>query len=201
MGSATLSKNGKRTNSLAFARVDCYTCASLGEQCDRRRPRCSVCLDRGRRCQGFVTPLSWDPKRMLSNNPSTTIVAENALNGPASQENSSTAIELSIPTHQAESTTQCLSQSFQFIKGPSKPRKKRRTRPPRTHNRAENQPGVRVNLPSPALPTYLPEEEAGLIDHDPSGNSLLNGLGMLLCLSGFCLGINSWPLSVCIPLM
>jgi hypothetical protein len=66
----TAANNGKRTNSLAFAQTD--TCASLGDHCDRYRPRCSTCLGQGRECGGFATPLSWDSRRMWTDVPSTT---------------------------------------------------------------------------------------------------------------------------------
>ncbi|RDW86608.1 uncharacterized protein DSM5745_03250 [Aspergillus mulundensis] len=64
-------EKGKRTNSLAFAQTDCHTCAATGNQCDRRRPQCSTCLALGRRCGGFAMPLSWDSRRMWTENPST----------------------------------------------------------------------------------------------------------------------------------
>ncbi|OGM44196.1 hypothetical protein ABOM_006996 [Aspergillus bombycis] len=54
---------GKRTNSLAFARSDCHTCASRGQKCDRQRPQCTTCISHGRKCGGFATPLSWDHRR------------------------------------------------------------------------------------------------------------------------------------------
>lgn len=69
---------GRRSNSLGFARTDCHTCASLGDQCDRQRPRCSTCLDHGRRCGGFATPLSWDSRRMLTEGSSASQVRINA---------------------------------------------------------------------------------------------------------------------------
>ncbi|PLB46425.1 hypothetical protein P170DRAFT_465948 [Aspergillus steynii IBT 23096] len=56
-------RSGKKTNSLAFARTDCHTCLSTGQGCDRRRPQCTTCLERGVKCGGFVTPLSWDTSR------------------------------------------------------------------------------------------------------------------------------------------
>lgn len=51
-----------RTNSLAFAKADCHTCAQLDEECDRRRPKCGTCLSQKRRCGGFAMNLVWkDP--------------------------------------------------------------------------------------------------------------------------------------------
>src|SRR5436305_5838456 len=38
---------------------DCFTCASRSLICDRRRPYCSQCLDGGKDCSGYKTPLTW----------------------------------------------------------------------------------------------------------------------------------------------
>lgn len=54
----------KRTNSLAFASVDCHTCLVNGAKCDRKRPQCATCISKEIRCAGFATPLSWDHRRM-----------------------------------------------------------------------------------------------------------------------------------------
>ncbi|KAL2850228.1 hypothetical protein BJY01DRAFT_233302 [Aspergillus pseudoustus] len=72
-GQGNYANRGKRTNSLTFAQSDCYTCASLGERCDRRRPRCSTGLGVARRCVGFATPLSWDSERMVTSPTSTAV--------------------------------------------------------------------------------------------------------------------------------
>ncbi|PLB49686.1 hypothetical protein P170DRAFT_357297 [Aspergillus steynii IBT 23096] len=53
----------RKPNSLAFAQTDCHTCAASGVQCDRQRPQCTTCLNQGRKCGGFATPLSWDDRR------------------------------------------------------------------------------------------------------------------------------------------
>jgi hypothetical protein len=50
---------GRRTNSLAFAKHDCHTCAALKTDCDRQRPRCGTCLSNQRKCDGFAIPLVW----------------------------------------------------------------------------------------------------------------------------------------------
>jgi hypothetical protein len=50
---------GRRTNSLAFAKHDCHTCAVLKTDCDRQRPRCGTCLSSRRICDGFAMPLIW----------------------------------------------------------------------------------------------------------------------------------------------
>lgn len=52
-----------RTNSLAFAKTDCHTCAAQRRTCDRRRPQCSPCLDIGIKCGGFPMQLSWTRKK------------------------------------------------------------------------------------------------------------------------------------------
>lgn len=75
-----ISDQGKRTSSLRFAQTDCHICASLGEKCNRHRPRCSTCLDQGRRCGGFAMRLSWDPRRMWSDNPSVAGVSKDLPN-------------------------------------------------------------------------------------------------------------------------
>lgn len=105
----------KRTNSLAFAQSDCHTCASTAERCDRRRPRCSTCLDHGRKCGGFATPLSWDPRRMWIDDPSTMRDGSTAvLNRDASSRPEQGPDRPAPPRR------------FRFIKGASKPRKQRK---------------------------------------------------------------------------
>ncbi|KAK8170114.1 fungal-specific transcription factor domain-containing protein [Phyllosticta citrichinensis] len=54
---------GPRTNSLAFAKTDCFSCAAIGRRCDRLRPLCHACLQTGTACRGFPTTLSWQHKR------------------------------------------------------------------------------------------------------------------------------------------
>lgn len=51
-------KRRKRTVGSGAA-DDCFTCASRGTKCDRRRPYCSQCLDLGRDCSGYKTTLTW----------------------------------------------------------------------------------------------------------------------------------------------
>lgn len=55
--SATSSK--PRTNSRAFAKTDCHTCAASQRRCDRRRPRCSFCTGKDTVCGGFPVQLIW----------------------------------------------------------------------------------------------------------------------------------------------
>jgi len=50
---------GRRTNSLGFAKHDCHTCSSLRKCCDRRRPHCGTCKSSGRQCGGFAMELVW----------------------------------------------------------------------------------------------------------------------------------------------
>ncbi|KIW00467.1 uncharacterized protein PV09_07991 [Verruconis gallopava] len=50
---------GGRTNSLAFAKQDCHTCANSRAKCDRRRPKCGTCLQSGRTCGGFTLDIRW----------------------------------------------------------------------------------------------------------------------------------------------
>ncbi|EXJ80644.1 hypothetical protein A1O3_06928 [Capronia epimyces CBS 606.96] len=52
-----------RTNSLAFAKTDCHTCAAHHRKCDRRRPQCSPCLDNDILCGGFPMQLSWSGRK------------------------------------------------------------------------------------------------------------------------------------------
>lgn len=55
----TVDDSVPRTNALAFAKVDCYTCQELRRHCDRRRPRCGTCLSSRQRCGGFAMDLVW----------------------------------------------------------------------------------------------------------------------------------------------
>ncbi len=50
----------------AFASTDCHTCLSGNRKCERQRPYCSTCLERGVKCGGYVTPLSWHESRAYS---------------------------------------------------------------------------------------------------------------------------------------
>lgn len=55
-----------RTNSLAFAKTDCHTCASHQRSCDRKRPRCSTCYGKNILCGGYPMQLTWlrsEPKQ------------------------------------------------------------------------------------------------------------------------------------------
>jgi hypothetical protein len=52
-----------RTNSLGWAKSDCHTCQSNSRSCDRRRPRCQPCTDRGIICGGYIQQLQWQDSR------------------------------------------------------------------------------------------------------------------------------------------
>lgn len=52
-----------RTNALGSAKTDCHTCARLREFCDRQRPRCGSCRERGRKCGGFVLDIVWNNEK------------------------------------------------------------------------------------------------------------------------------------------
>lgn len=119
----TYPAKGKRTNSLAFAQADCHTCAVAGDQCDRRRPKCSTCLSRGRNCGGFATQLSWDSRRMLSfhQSPSeyqitgeTSGLQEKVLQSPKAR-------ATSVPSVQAAAPLQ-----FRFMGNSARQKKRRR---------------------------------------------------------------------------
>lgn len=49
----------KGTNSLGWAITDCHNCQADGRDCDRQRPRCRVCINRGIHCGGYVQQLRW----------------------------------------------------------------------------------------------------------------------------------------------
>lgn len=39
---------------------DCFACRKRNVKCDRKRPYCTQCLDVGKECSGYKTPLTWD---------------------------------------------------------------------------------------------------------------------------------------------
>ncbi|KAI2727352.1 transcriptional regulator family: Fungal Specific TF [Penicillium roqueforti] len=61
--------SGNRTNSLAFAKNDCHTCAALKEGCDRQRPRCGTCISNRRACGGFAMDLVWKELPVVNHGP------------------------------------------------------------------------------------------------------------------------------------
>jgi hypothetical protein len=57
--SATAPRKRRKRTAGGGAADDCFTCASRGTKCDRRRPYCSQCLELGRDCSGYKTTLTW----------------------------------------------------------------------------------------------------------------------------------------------
>lgn len=131
---------GKRTNSLAFAQSDCHSCAASGEQCDRRRPQCSMCLGLGRRCGGFVTPLSWDSSRMWTEAPS---AAHDTSNNVCARNSVTTALACK-PDSTASVVSPPQPRRFRFARTGSRPRKRRQTRNT-GDNPPQNQPAVQLD--------------------------------------------------------
>ncbi|OJJ01287.1 hypothetical protein ASPVEDRAFT_82811 [Aspergillus versicolor CBS 583.65] len=150
---------GKRTNSLAFAQTDCHTCALLGEQCDRRRPQCSTCLALSRKCGGFATPLSWDPRRMWMDNPS--IATERPGNDCASS--ITATAEPAFPRR------------FRFVSAGSRLRKRRkgrtRTADPK-QAQLPDQSGEAVAITPTEIFPRLVGEDQGIRSQDQTANGL-----------------------------
>lgn len=147
---------GKRTNSLAFARTDCHTCASSGEQCDRRRPQCSMCLGRGRRCGGFAMPLSWDSRRMWTETPS---AAHDTSDNACARNNVTTALEKSSDTT-ASIVSPAQPRRFRFVRAGSKLRKRRKTRND-GDNPSQDQPAVQPGEALAVADAEIIPREAG----------------------------------------
>lgn len=177
----------KRTNSLAFAQTDCYTCASVGERCDRRRPQCSTCLGLGRKCGGFATPLSWDPKRMWSDSQSTTIGDASSSTSLASRRGNTATDPFTAHNPGSSSTRKGLSRPFRFVKGTPKPRKRRKVNPPTGKDAAEGQSGVQGDQSSIVTNTVPPrevDENLELMNHSQTENCQ-GDTGMIACLFVF----------------
>ncbi|CRG83849.1 hypothetical protein PISL3812_01205 [Talaromyces islandicus] len=56
---ATAPRKRRKRTTTGGAPDDCFACAQNGLKCDRRRPYCSPCLDRGKDCSGYKTTLTW----------------------------------------------------------------------------------------------------------------------------------------------
>lgn len=56
---ATAPRKRRRRAPASGAADDCFACLDRKSQCDRRRPYCSQCLDRGKDCSGYKTTLTW----------------------------------------------------------------------------------------------------------------------------------------------
>ncbi|CAG8050186.1 unnamed protein product [Penicillium olsonii] len=141
----------KRTNSLAFARSDCHTCAAANEQCDRRRPRCSTCLDHGRKCGGFATPLSWDTRRMWSDNPS------------VNRENGTGNFNGDVVNGPEPSSKRPTPRRFRFIGGASRPKKRKICR---GHNSVRARSAQDENTETMPRITSLDPTDYDHVDHE-----------------------------------
>lgn len=53
-------KKRARRAPVTGAANDCFTCQELQMKCDRRRPYCTQCLERGKSCSGYKTALTWN---------------------------------------------------------------------------------------------------------------------------------------------
>ncbi|KAJ9497653.1 hypothetical protein H2202_006686 [Exophiala xenobiotica] len=82
---------GKRTNSLGWAKADCHTCAEKQRFCDRRRPRCSACLDDGGICGGYIQALNWERATVRPGKSRSTSISSAAPKRSLSDESSSSA--------------------------------------------------------------------------------------------------------------
>lgn len=143
----TCTNKGKRTNSLAFAQTDCHTCTTVGDRCDRRRPRCTTCLGQGRRCDGFATSLSWNPKRMFSTkNPLSTTVDETT-EDLSSRTRTDPILESAIRPPPGPGPPPL---RFRFVGDRSKSRKRRRTDPAQRNDASQYQ-------------SVLPEAQGGSV--------------------------------------
>lgn len=142
----------KRTNSLAFSRTDCHTCASVGRTCDRRRPQCSTCLDLGLKCGGFATPLSWDNNRIWLGQPSQkTLYVYDSNRGNESPKSSSRA--------------------FRFVNANSKRKKRRRVSPVRSPG---GEHGSASDSPQEAgIDLYMAHPSGSLLDDFGMGQAQL----------------------------
>lgn len=164
--------SAKRTNSLAFCKTDCHTCASLGQQCDRNRPQCSTCLSQGRKCGGFATPLVWDNKRMWADKPAAESNNDAPVDGQAIP--ARTASTRTSPSRSGQS------RRFRFVTGAS--RAKRRRRAPSVQSPAEQPPSP---LPdSPQFPDVEGNAEGTgddmpLVNNNQVNNNWLGDFGKL----------------------
>ncbi|KAJ5097067.1 hypothetical protein N7456_007788 [Penicillium angulare] len=166
----TSATKGKRTNSLAFAQSDCHTCASEGDQCDRRRPRCSTCLTKGRKCDGFATSLSWNPKRMFSVNQSTANEQDSAPILPCTETVSGSPNANEVLTTTERQGPPPTPFRFRLVGNPSRQKKRRRTCDSQAADANQCRPVVQDDIPG-----NIEEEEPNLagenIDMVPGGRS------------------------------
>ena len=162
---------GKRTNSLAFAQSDCHTCATLQDQCDRRRPRCTTCIAQGRNCDGFATSLSWSTKRMFYANPS-------SMTNEVNQNLPGSSAVLVSPGRSDPVMTEPPGPPlrFRFMGDPSRPKKRRRT----TRADYENQRRSRAQEETlgPEAPVPVSEGENHITSSPQQVEHDLNELGI-----------------------
>lgn len=133
---APVTRQSKRTNSLAFSQTDCHTCTSTGLACDRRRPQCSTCLIQGRKCGRFAIPLSGDDRRIWVNNACSTGAPTTGVQGDMNQslnDDNNTVSDATLPTNSSSS------RHFRFVEGEPRVRKRRRTCPPQAGQRVHDQ--------------------------------------------------------------
>jgi hypothetical protein len=57
--SPTVPRKRRRRAPTTGAADDCFACQERHTTCDRRRPYCTQCLDRGKDCSGYKTTLTW----------------------------------------------------------------------------------------------------------------------------------------------
>ncbi len=56
---ASAPRKRRRRAPATGATDDCFACLEKKSKCDRRRPYCTPCLDRGKDCSGYKTTLTW----------------------------------------------------------------------------------------------------------------------------------------------
>ena len=115
----------RRTNSLAFAKSDCHTCVSRGLHCDRQRPRCTICQDSGRLCNGYSMQLSWQRSHSAANRPpKVKAAAPPQNNGTTAGRSGRLDTEVS-PSNETPKPRASGPREFTFIAGRSAKRRKR----------------------------------------------------------------------------
>jgi hypothetical protein len=169
---------GKRTNSLAFAQADCHTCATLNDQCDRRRPRCSTCLSKGRKCDGFAVSLSWDPKRMIFTHTATSDGNNNNEAAAADSIPIETSTNLSVRPDTGTSAKRAgPPMRFRFMNNRSRPRKRRRANNGAAHRPSELQEQVLAPSEDDGLPLLAGENSEVLTSNaQPHGDQNEHGM-------------------------
>ncbi|KAL2831396.1 fungal-specific transcription factor domain-containing protein [Aspergillus cavernicola] len=156
------SQKGKKTNSLAFARTDCHTCTATEQVCDRQRPQCTTCLNQGRQCGGFATPLSWDNGRMWLGRPAGKSDACQEIHDADRELYTACAADENAdgeaPTMISETAP---ARHFRFVTGKMRSRKRRRVNSPAPQQSPERQLSPAV-LPNWELEQVRDDNELGL---------------------------------------